>query len=651
MRTEALRAQEVFVFEQRFQNVRVENSGVQALWQQGKGLVSVTGRVFNDVRTANQRKLTPAQALDAANAYVRRSTRLSAKPPGAPELVLFPYADALRYAWRVEVHAEEGDYRLWIDADMGRVLQLEPLFYSDSGTGLVFNPDPLVGTDTKNFEVDPASSNQYRLQLAGKVSVSNLGADGVTNNNLTIAASGGTANFNVAPINGTVVARTNMANYNSRFQEVNAFGWVYSNMDFMKSLGSQDLTPIAVNVNDANPCGFGKNNACGGIGFVRMGVGQATISNSTTATDFFNAAIDATVLTHEFGHGLSGKQVSVGGGTMTGALNEGLSDFWAATIHNTPTFGNFWGQNQGVPVETGFAPRQADPLDVFPSHRRINNEIHADGQIINWALWNTRTGLNNAGALGTLVIEVDLLKALTTTGAGMSACGGFNCMDKQVHDSYLDLLQKLAAQFGNNVSTINKLFSGFSRAGIFVSERDAIIDIDRDFLARGGPPPTFTVWTGRNYQFDANQNAVTQNVFNTQFTIEVANDAAFTTNRVTSGALQGVAAGPGGVPTATWTLSATDWNTLKAANQLYYRVTTTDANGANVRISTSPGNGFMGNVPPANAVINESGKCECTCSTVVGAPGSGLPWIIAVPFLIALVWRLRLRKELQCARA
>jgi hypothetical protein len=44
------------------------------------------------------------------------------------EPVLLPYGPAFKFAWRVEVPAQEGDYRLWIDAETGRVLQLEPLF-------------------------------------------------------------------------------------------------------------------------------------------------------------------------------------------------------------------------------------------------------------------------------------------------------------------------------------------------------------------------------------------------------------------------------------------------------------------------------------------------------------------------------------------
>ena len=54
--------------------------------------------------------------------------------------------------------------------------------------------------------------------------------------------------------------------------------------------------------------------------------------------------------------------------------------------------------------------------------------------------------------------------------------------------------------------------------------------------------------------------------------IEVANDEAFTTNLVSSGWLGGVVSAAGG--TAIWTLPTGSWNTLKAGDYLFYRVTT-----------------------------------------------------------------------------
>ena len=644
MKARAAASHEVMVFEQRVNGVPIDNSGIVAVIQQGKGLTSLAGRVFNKVEIGNRKGLSEAEAVKASEAYVAKSTKLAKEPPPKPELVIFPYGKAMLYAWRMDVAAEEGSYRLWLNAQTGKVLQLEPLFAADSATGLVFNPDPTAGTTEQGFEVDPpaeAGAN-YRLNLASRETLSNLGADGQGTSIASVASGSGSANFNVSPINGTVVDRTSSANYNTLFQQVNAFSWVYASTKLFQSLGSQTFPSMAVTVNSNNPCGFGINNSCGGGNQVSFGIGQAAVSNSTSVNDVFNSAIDATVVVHEWGHNMNRLQFAVGGGTFTGAIDEGLADFWAAAAFNNTVFGNWWGHNRAAPVQSGFVPRQVDPLDAFPSHRTLCGqcaEAHADGQIVNWALWNTRTGLNNLSGLGTLVIDIELVKALTTAGVGITNGNA----DKQVHDSYLDLLQQLSGQFGS-VSDINKLFAGFARAGIFLSERDGVIDIDDDYLARGSATgPTFTVWTGRNYNFTGLNVNANQNLFNTKFTIEVANDAAFTVQHVSSGVLTGVPAGPGNVPTATWQLPASDWNNLKGENYLYYKVTTTDDAGANSRSSLSPGNGFMTNVPPPSATINESGQCECTCSGAAPGGGGSTPWIMLAPLAIAFFWRRRLR--------
>jgi Zn-dependent metalloprotease len=641
LRAAAARAQNVVNYDQRVDGVRVEHSGLQLAFQPDRGLAFVKGRVFNDVNVKNQRRLDEAAAAKAAADYVGRYTKVvEQQQPAAPELVILPYGDAMRFAWRVDVAAEEGTYRLWLDAESGDVLELQPQFWPDSATGLVFNPNPTAGTDTKSFDVNAPSGGNYRL-VSGREDANNSGADGVSSGDVTVAAGGsGSADFNVSPLNGTAVQRTSDAGYNSRFQEVNAYAWVAFDTKYVEDWGSLTIPNITVTVNNNNPCGFGLNNACNN-GNLIMGVGSATTSSSTSANALFNSAIDATVVTHEFGHTITPTQMAAGA-TLTAAANEGMSDYWAATIHNNPTFGGWWSQNQGAPVQTGFVPRQAETFDVFPEHRAFSTDGHADGQIIDWALWSTRSGMLSKGALGAVSLDSNLLKALNTYGVGLAN----SSTDKGVHDAFLDVLRQLAPRFSTS-SEINKLMAGFARAGIHLSARDAVIDIGDDFLARGDATgPTFTVWGGRDYTFNAAGTASSSTDFNTRYEIEVANDAAFTVNHVTSGVLTGIAVNAQGTPAATWTLPNADWNTLKAADALYYRVTTTDGGGGNSRSSLQPGNNFLGTAVPApSATINESGQCECNCSAAAALPTakSTLSWAVLLPPLAALVWRRRSR--------
>src|SRR5262249_5801893 len=139
--------------------------------------------------------------------------------------------------------------------------------------------------------------------------------------------------------------------------------------------------------------------------------------------------------------------------------------------------------------------------------------------------------------------------------------------------------------------------------------------IDDDYLNRNSStPPTFTVWTGRDYTFDSAGAAITTGTlpFNTNYVVEVANDANFATNLFSSGTQTGVTAGAGG--TASWALTAAMWNTLKTGDKLFYRLKTTDSNGGNQRDSANTGDSSVLNINPGFAVINNTGECECNCS-------------------------------------
>jgi len=633
---------EVFVFEQRFKGTPIENAGARAVAQRGAGLSSLSGRIFSTVNTTNAQRLDADGAMRAAREYISKSAKL--ENIGNAMLVLLPYGEGFRYAWKMDASVEDGPYQIWIDAENGSVLQLEPLFhYQHAGRGLVFNPNPNVGTVEKSFEVDAPSGNQYRLRLNNVLDVNNNGADGVSTGDVTISSVNVTeANFNVNPINGTVVARTNQANYNSRFQEVNVYAWVFTTRKTYLDLGSQNFPFITATVNHNNPCGFGINNACAsGTNSLTFGIGGATTSTSTACAQLFNSAIDATVVLHEFGHLLNRIQVNAAGGTMTQSINEGMADFWACTFNNTDTFGAFWNNNCPAPVQTSFVPRQAEPQDIFPEHI-INfgdGFPHSDGQIICWALWNSRTELNAIDALGTFSINLNLVRALATSGVGVVA----GSTHQRVHDAYVNLLQNLVSRYSTS-RYAHKILTGFARAGIFLSDRDAIVDINDDYLNRNDVNgPTFTVWTGRDYTFNANGSANTANQpFNTRFTVEVANDEAFTVNLISSGTLGGVVAADGG--RATWTMPQANWNTLKAQNQIFYRVRTTDNAGGNVRTSGNPGNGFLTNVPAAKAFINESGECECACSASAQTSSKGVALVTLIPLVGAILWRRAVKR-------
>lgn len=639
----------IYRFNEFYKGIVIENTFLQVVWRDGQGFSSLNGRVFNEITMSNRIVLSKVQAVAVAKQRLRDCGEVQQGSVESKKVIL-PYGDGFRYTWKLKLQSNCGSYEFWIDAQSGEVLQLMPMFSSArTGYGLRFKNDPSGNAVRVQFEVDNASGGLYRLQLNGVLSVTNAGADGVSNGDLTLNDDGsGIADFDVAPINGIVVNRTNLVGYNSRFQDINAYAWLYNHIStFNDILGSVTMPNIGVTVNHINPCGFGINNACANWGTWTLvfGIGTATTDTSTSCNLLFNSALDATILTHEFGHLVNHRNI---GGTIPRHMDEGLADFWGYTMYNTDTVGAYWGANCANNSQGGWIPRQVEGLDVFPEHQALNNGNYGNGQIIGWALWNVRRELNEVSAVGTFLMNSKLLDAFATVGFTN------NTTAQTVHNNFLALEKQLGQEFKTSTN-IHKVLSGFARAGIFLAPTDAVIDIDDDYLDRQDVNgPTFTVWTGRDYTFNNNGTVNTVNQpFNTRFTIEAANDVNFTQNLVSSGIQGGVVAADGG--RATWQLPQADWTNLRTNNRLYYRLTTTDATGGTVRTSGNPGANviwpgilvpFFPNVPVPYAVINESGECEYTCGASAATSKSAMV-ITLLPVLFGLLWMRRLKKHTQ----
>lgn len=631
-------------FNQYLNDIPIDQTAINITSRNETGLVSIHGKFYNTVNITNKKTLDAAAALSKAVAQIKSQNKYD-KIEGdgkKAELVLLPYAEGFKYAWKEEIKAE-GPYGVWIDAETGKVLQLLPHFRtSDNAKGLVFNPSPTQGTTEMSFEVDPASGGKYKLNLAGIITLTNDGGDGTSGIVEVNDDGSGTANFNQSPINGTVVEHTSLANYNGQFQQVNIYAHIFNERRIYLFLGSNAFPALSIVLNTA-----GNNSFCCAPHYF---TGSTTLSSSAgtctspcnwdLATDCYNAGIDGTVIAHEFGHQLNEIQFDggIGGFTMPTQLHEGMADYWACTNFNMNIFAGWWAHDCPSPTQSGMAPRQADASDAFPD--RISDgcasyEGHSAGQIICWANWSAREGMNDATGWGTLTMNLNLIKGLTTATSTSTGTA------KATRDSYVDLLKQLVPLYDSS-RLIHKLLAGYARAGIFLSSKDAIIDIDHSYLDNhSATGPAFTIWTGEDYTFSGSSVVTTGTLpFNTQFMVEVANDVAFTSNLKTSGWLGGVTAGAGG--TATWTLPVADWNVLKAGTDIYYRVTTKDGAGGNVRTSWQPGNNFLGiNVPVGRAAINGTGTKDCSCSASAGSTQSAMGLIPVLPLLALAFYRKR----------
>ncbi|MBL0072052.1 MAG: hypothetical protein IPP34_09685 [Bacteroidetes bacterium] len=119
----------------------------------------------------------------------------------------------------------------------------------------------------------------------------------------------------------------------------------------------------------------------------------------------------ADVCYHEYGHGINDKfYQSVGAVFQNGAMGEGYADLWALGITTSPILGIRFFNND----PNGFVRRYDIDKKVYPQD--LVGEVHADGEIIAGAFWDTHLNLGNLQQM------MDLFKE--TFYAGISDADG-----------------------------------------------------------------------------------------------------------------------------------------------------------------------------------------------------------------------------------
>ncbi|MEY3399465.1 MAG: hypothetical protein RL220_2059 [Bacteroidota bacterium] len=118
--------------------------------------------------------------------------------------------------------------------------------------------------------------------------------------------------------------------------------------------------------------------------------GECNAFYDGASINFFNigggcnaTSLIADVVYHEYGHGINGTYYSsVGSQFSNGAMNEGYADYWAISLSNNPHLG----QGFYTDSEDGIRRYDVDPKR-YPED--IVGEVHADGEIICGAWWDT----------------------------------------------------------------------------------------------------------------------------------------------------------------------------------------------------------------------------------------------------------------------
>ncbi|HEX6642681.1 MAG TPA: M36 family metallopeptidase, partial [Thermoanaerobaculia bacterium] len=104
-----------------------------------------------------------------------------------------------------------------------------------------------------------------------------------------------------------------------------------------------------------------------------------------TATPNRDGDLDADVVYHEYGHGLTWRMIGSMGGGLAGSIGEGMSDVVACYITENDTVGEY--------VKNNTLGIRRYPYTNYPlTYRSANTtSVHANGEIYAGAMWKLRT--------------------------------------------------------------------------------------------------------------------------------------------------------------------------------------------------------------------------------------------------------------------
>ena len=308
-------------------------------------------------------------------------------------LVVLPEGKTARLVWQVKVVPSgepHGDWHVLVDAATGEIVQLENRALHATGTGFVFDPDPLGaahatygqpgfsdGADATTPQLDAARSSRSLLDIT------DIGG-GVFKLQGPYAVIVDTE----SPFKGLFTQASTTFNFNrfdDAFEAVNCYYHVDHSMRHIVNTLGVPVTPYQY---------------AGGVRFDPSGLSGDDNSHYTSSNGVIafgeggvDDAEDADVVIHELGHGLH-DWLTAGGLSQVNGLSEGLGDYvcqsysrglgqWAS--NEAPYHWTFsWdGHNEFWPGRITNSPA------LYPGG--LVGQVHSDGQI--WAtclmrIWN-----------------------------------------------------------------------------------------------------------------------------------------------------------------------------------------------------------------------------------------------------------------------
>jgi Zn-dependent metalloprotease len=384
--------------------------GYYATHTDPSGRVSVEdGRLPVSAAVARSATVTSEQAQSiargahvAASAAGKAGPAVSLLPAAAPTsmsaaLAVLPGTNS-RLVWRVVTHTPAGSLEGLVDATSGALVSSRSLTRDATGTGKVFDPNPVVSLKNESLKDQNDSNTAVPASAYKTVTLTNLAAG--------------------TKLTGTFVAirNTNIATSSTRtysyqraddhFEQVEAYYQLTKAQKYLRSLGFTDV-----------------NNEAQDVFTDTISVDNSFYDSSTDSITYGSGGVDdaedAEVVWHEYGHAIQDDQVpGFGSSEQAGAIGEGFGDYFAVTM-SQPVSNGFnlpcvmdWDST----FYTTTVPHCLRRTDTAKTTADIDGEVHDDGEIWSRALWDINKALGRNEAT-TIVLEAQFSYRPNTTFA------------------------------------------------------------------------------------------------------------------------------------------------------------------------------------------------------------------------------------------
>ena len=374
-------------YKQYYNNLEVIDSRLYAKFNLQNQLIAFGLDVFSDISISTNASITENDAIQSASQNITSPT-FNTSVEDNLKILPIPkngkYNYHLVYSVRVSTKLTHGpaNYICYVDANSGELLmRINSVFYEAP-------PQATVHVEGEVYTTHPY--NTTSVEDLVDLRVQKNGTNYYTDNfgNVTVPGSGNAifsleglftevqTNNNV-PSFSSQLSNTNVTfdNTNSTIQERTAFYAVNKIHSHLKS-----VFPTFTGLDYAIETNIDVQGSCnayydGTINFYAEGNGCNATAKITD------------VVYHEYGHGINNYRY--GSGMWNGGLNEGYADVWAISLTQSPVLGYGW----DLADPTVYVRRYDQNRKVYPQD--LVGQVHADGEIIAGAFWDTYLNLGN----------------------------------------------------------------------------------------------------------------------------------------------------------------------------------------------------------------------------------------------------------------